>query len=67
MMVCYSASVVTTSVTELGGPRGLQLRLGGVYLSNRAYGGARLGDCAHPEDHEEEAEGMEDLEVEITV
>ena len=49
---------------------GLQLRLGGDYLSDRAHdglGGACLGDCAHLEDHEEEAEGMEDLEVEITV
>ena len=46
---------------------GLRLRLGGVYRSDRAHGGASLGDCAHPEDHEEEAEGMEDLEVEITV
>ena len=42
---------------------GLRLRLGGVYLRDRAHdglGGACLGDCAHPEDHEEEAEGMED-------
>ena len=39
---------------------GLRLRLGGVYLSDRAHGGASLGDCAHPEDHEEEAEGLED-------
>ena len=47
MMVCYSASVVTTSVTELGGPRGLQLRLGGVYLRDWAHdglGGACLRD-----------------------
>ena len=45
---------------------GLRLRLGGDYLSDRAHdglGGACLGDCVHPEDHEEEAEGMEDLEV----
>ena len=42
---------------------GLRLCLGGVYLRDRAHdglGGACLGDCAHPEDHEEEAEGMED-------
>ena len=31
------------------------------------HGGACLGDCAHLEDHEEETEGMENLEVEITV
>ena len=45
---------------------GLRLRLGGDFLSDRAHnglGGACLGDCVHPEDHEEEAEGMEDLEV----
>ena len=42
---------------------GLRLRLGGVYLRDWAHdglGGACLGDCAHPEDHEEEAEGRED-------
>ena len=45
---------------------GLRLRLGGDFLSDRAHdglGGACFGDCVHPEDHEEEAEGMEDLEV----
>ena len=49
---------------------GLRLRLSGDYLSDRALdglGGACLGDCAHLEDQEEETEGMEDLEVEITV
>ena len=42
---------------------GLRHRLGGVYLSDQAHdglGGASLGDCAHPEDHEDEAEGLED-------
>ena len=49
---------------------GRRLRLSGDYPSDRALdgrGGACLGDCAHLEDHEEETEGMEDLEVEITV
>ena len=42
---------------------GLRLCLGGVYFRDWAHddpGGTCLGDCAHPEDHEEEVEGKED-------